>query len=87
MSKNAAPPALQAATERRHPKCPWALVGPCRGRYADNIYYASDTAEANVYLLGGATPSTSQTTQYHAQWLIYSIHSAQQPNVRIPPLH
>ena len=32
--------------------------------YADNIYYTSETAEANAYLLGGATPSTSQTTQY-----------------------
>ena len=32
--------------------------------YSDNIYYSSDTAEANVYLLGGATPSTAQTTQY-----------------------
>ena len=32
--------------------------------YSDNIYYSADTAEANVYLLGGATPSTSQTTQY-----------------------
>ena len=32
--------------------------------YSDNIYYSSETAEANAYLLGGATPSTSQTTQY-----------------------
>jgi len=32
--------------------------------YSDNIYYTSSTAEANAYLLGGATPSTSQTTQY-----------------------
>ena len=32
--------------------------------YSDNIYYTSETAEANAYLLGGATPSTSQTTQY-----------------------
>lgn len=32
--------------------------------YSDNIYYASDSPEANAYLLGGATPSTSQTTQY-----------------------
>merc|ERR1712039_687207 len=32
--------------------------------YSDNIYYSSSSAEANVYLLGGATPSTSQTTQY-----------------------
>ena len=32
--------------------------------YADNIYYSASTAEANGYLLGGATPSTSQTTQY-----------------------
>ena len=32
--------------------------------YSDNIYYSSSTAEANAYLLGGATPSTSQTTQY-----------------------
>jgi hypothetical protein len=32
--------------------------------YSDNIYYTSNTAEANAYLLGGATPSTSQTTQY-----------------------
>ena len=26
--------------------------------------YASETAEANAYLLGGSTPSSSQTTQY-----------------------
>ena len=32
--------------------------------YADNIYYNSDSSEANLYLLGGATPSTSQTRQY-----------------------
>jgi hypothetical protein len=32
--------------------------------FSDNIYYTSETAEANVYLLGGATPSTSQTMQY-----------------------
>mmetsp|Transcript_36620 Transcript_36620/g.91179 ORF Transcript_36620/g.91179 Transcript_36620/m.91179 type:complete len:168 (-) Transcript_36620:172-675(-) len=32
--------------------------------YADNIYYASGSTEANAYLLGGATPSTKQTTQY-----------------------
>jgi len=32
--------------------------------YADNIYYALDSSEANLYLLGGATPSTSQTRQY-----------------------
>ena len=33
-------------------------------QFSDNIYYASDTTEANVYLLGGATPSSSQTQQY-----------------------
>ena len=33
-------------------------------QYSDNIYYASDTTEANVYLLGGATPSSGQTQQY-----------------------
>ena len=27
--------------------------------YADNIYYASDSPEANAYLLGGATPSSA----------------------------
>lgn len=32
--------------------------------YSDNIYYNSASPEANAYLLGGATPSTSQTTQY-----------------------
>lgn len=32
--------------------------------YSDNIYYAADSPEANAYLLGGATPSTQQTTQY-----------------------
>lgn len=32
--------------------------------YADNIYYSSGSAEANVYLLGGATPSSRQTNQY-----------------------
>lgn len=32
--------------------------------YGDNIYYDSGTAEANAYLLGGATPSSAQTTQY-----------------------
>lgn len=32
--------------------------------FSDNIYYASGTDEANAYLLGGATPSTSQTYQY-----------------------
>lgn len=32
--------------------------------FSDNIYYTSETAEANAYLLGGATPSTSQTYQY-----------------------
>jgi hypothetical protein len=32
--------------------------------YADNIYYVSDSPEANAYLLGGATPSSKQTTQY-----------------------
>ena len=32
--------------------------------YSDNIYYASGSSEANAYLLGGATPSTAQTTQY-----------------------
>jgi len=33
-------------------------------RYADNIYYSSSSPEANAYLLGGATPSNKQTTQY-----------------------
>ena len=33
-------------------------------QFSDNIYYASDTTEANVYLLGGATPSSGQTQQY-----------------------
>ena len=33
-------------------------------QFSDNIYYASDTPEANAYLLGGATPSSKQTTQY-----------------------
>ena len=32
--------------------------------YGDNIYYDSGSPEANAYLLGGATPSSSQTTQY-----------------------
>ena len=32
--------------------------------YADNIYYAAGSTEANAYLLGGATPSSAQTTQY-----------------------
>ena len=32
--------------------------------YSDNIYYSAGSQEANAYLLGGATPSTSQTTQY-----------------------
>ena len=32
--------------------------------YADNIYYVSDSPEANAYLLGGATPSSNQTNQY-----------------------
>ena len=32
--------------------------------YSDNIYYSSDSAEANAYLLGGATPSSRQTNQY-----------------------
>jgi hypothetical protein len=32
--------------------------------FSDNIYYGSETPEANAYLLGGATPSTSQTMQY-----------------------
>lgn len=32
--------------------------------YSDNIYYASGSSEANAYLLGGATPSSAQTTQY-----------------------
>ena len=32
--------------------------------YADNIYYESGSEEANAYLLGGATPSSSQTRQY-----------------------
>ena len=33
-------------------------------QYADNIYYVAGSQEANLYMLGGATPSTSQTTQY-----------------------
>ena len=33
-------------------------------QFSDNIYYASDTTEANMYLLGGATPSSGQTQQY-----------------------
>ena len=33
-------------------------------QYSDNIYYVAGSQEANGYLLGGATPSTSQTTQY-----------------------
>ena len=33
-------------------------------QFSDNIYYSSDTTEANAYLLGGATPSSSQTQQY-----------------------
>ena len=32
--------------------------------YSDNIYYAAGSDEANAYMLGGATPSTQQTTQY-----------------------
>jgi len=32
--------------------------------YADNIYYVAGSPEANLYMLGGATPSTKQTTQY-----------------------
>jgi hypothetical protein len=32
--------------------------------YSDNIYYSADSAEANLYLLGGATPSSRQTSQY-----------------------
>jgi hypothetical protein len=32
--------------------------------YSDNIYFTTDSAEANVYLLGGATPSSRQTNQY-----------------------
>lgn len=32
--------------------------------YSDNIYYQSGSAEANAYLLGGATPSSQQTKQY-----------------------
>jgi hypothetical protein len=32
-------------------------------KYADNIYY-SDPREANLYLAGGTTPSSKQTTQY-----------------------
>jgi hypothetical protein len=32
--------------------------------FSDNIYYTSGTDEANAYLLGGATPSNAQTTQY-----------------------
>ena len=33
--------------------------------FADNIYYsAADSDRANAYLMGGATPSTMQTTQY-----------------------
>ena len=31
--------------------------------YADNIYYVAGSPEANLYMLGGATPSTKQTTQ------------------------
>jgi len=31
--------------------------------YSDNVYY-SDDARANIYLLGGATPESSQTEQY-----------------------
>lgn len=33
-------------------------------QYSDNIYYSSGSTEANLYLLGGATPSSRQTTQY-----------------------
>jgi hypothetical protein len=32
--------------------------------YSDNIYYGADSGRANVYLGGGATPTTLQTTQY-----------------------
>mmetsp|Transcript_129772 Transcript_129772/g.225521 ORF Transcript_129772/g.225521 Transcript_129772/m.225521 type:complete len:330 (+) Transcript_129772:67-1056(+) len=32
--------------------------------YSDNIYYKSGSAEANIGLLGGSTPSTGQTMQY-----------------------
>ena len=32
-------------------------------KYADNIYY-SDPREANLYLGGGTTPTSKQTTQY-----------------------
>ena len=32
-------------------------------RYSDNIYY-DDPARANLYLAGGTTPTTTQTTQY-----------------------
>lgn len=32
--------------------------------YSDNIYYRSDSQEANAGLLGGTTPSTQQTLQY-----------------------
>jgi hypothetical protein len=28
------------------------------------IYYSSESAEANAYMLGGATPSNAQTYQY-----------------------
>ena len=32
--------------------------------YSDNIYYTTESSEANAYLLGGASPSSRQTTQY-----------------------
>ena len=32
--------------------------------FSDNIYYSSGSEEANAYMLGGATPSSRQTTQY-----------------------
>jgi len=32
--------------------------------FSDNIYYSSESAEANAYMLGGATPSNAQTYQY-----------------------
>jgi hypothetical protein len=32
--------------------------------FADNIYYVAGSERANAYLIGGAAPSTQQTTQY-----------------------
>jgi len=32
--------------------------------FADNIYYVAGSERANAYLIGGATPTTQQTTQY-----------------------